>query len=100
MYRCGYNNNKQSGGIHMHNSYSTGGQGFMAVSKQTLAQPTLGLFTAIKSLALRYITIIYIPFSLTLAPNVYTPFLGIFLYFVQIIMVTKLKFIEMLITIT
>ena len=95
MYRCGYNNNK-SGGIH--NSYSTGGQGFMAVSKSSVYTLVLSLFTAINLLHCA-ITIIYTPFLLTLASNIHL-FFEMVLSFVRITMATKLKIIEMLITTT
>ena len=94
MYTCGYNNNNKSGGIH--NSHSTGGQGFMAVSKQTKSSAytfVLGLFTAIN---LWHYNILL---AYTLASNIH-PFFEIVLYCVRITMVAKLKLIEMLITIT
>ena len=51
MYRCVYsNNNKGPIRWDICNSYSTGGQEFMAINKQTLSSGYtlgLGLFTAI-----------------------------------------------------
>ena len=75
MYRCGYNNNK-SGGIH--NSYSTGDQGFMDVSKSSVYALELSLFTAIiMSLTLCYNYNIH-PM---LAPNIY-PYFGTRTFFI------------------
>ena len=63
----------------VYNSYSTGGQGFMAVSKSSVYALVLSLFTAI-NLWHCAITIIYTP----RLPQIYTPFFGTFLYFVQL----------------